>query len=112
MSAVFNKLLEVESQDPEFVRAYAAESARIAAIDHIINQLDDARVGENVSKAALARAIGVDPSTVRRLLSAESVNPTLSTVAEAAAALGMKLTLTPMSEEERTRYTNPMRQCA
>lgn len=109
---VFNALLAHESRDPEFARAYAAESARIAAIDTIINTLDEARGLEKMSKAALARAIGADPSTVRRLLSSESVNPTLSTIAEVAAALGMKVTLTPMSSDERTRITDPMRACA
>ncbi len=112
MNDVFNTLLELESSDPEFARAYAAESARIEAIDSIINALDQARGTENMSKAALARAIGSDASTVRRLLSSESVNPTLSTIAEVAAALGLKVTLTPMSPEERTRITKPMRACA
>ena len=112
MNDVFNTLLEIEGNDPEFARAYAAESARIEAIDSIIHALDEARGTEKLSKAALARAIGADASTVRRLLSSESVNPTLSTIAEVAAALGMKVTLTPMSEDERTRITAPMRACA
>ncbi|WP_016895711.1 hypothetical protein [Mycobacteroides abscessus] len=29
----FNRLLELEARDPKFARAYAAESARIEAID-------------------------------------------------------------------------------
>lgn len=111
MNEVFDTLADLESRDPEFARAYAAEAARIEAIDSIINALDTARHTENLSKAALARAIGADPSTVRRLLSSESVNPTLSTIAEVAAALGMKVTLTPMSDDERTRITDPMRAC-
>ncbi|GED97199.1 helix-turn-helix domain-containing protein [Gordonia crocea] len=112
MNDAFNSLLEIEARDPEFARAYAAETARIEAIDSIINALDEARDTEKLSKAALARAIGSDASTVRRLLSSESVNPTLSTIAEVAAALGMKVTLTPMSEDERSRITEPMRACA
>lgn len=112
MNNTFNTLLELEARDPEFARAYAAETARIEAVDTIINALDEARGMEKLSKAALARAIGSDASTVRRLLSSESVNPTLSTIAEVAAALGMRVTLTPMSEDERTRITDPMRACA
>ena len=111
MNDVFNTMLEPEGRDPAFARAYAAESARIETIDAIINALDEAGSTEKLSKAALARAIGSDPSTVRRLLSSESVNPTLSTIAEVAAALGMKVTLTPMSKDERTRITEPMRAC-
>lgn len=40
MNDVFNTLLELESNDPEFARAYAAESARIEAIDSMRNALD------------------------------------------------------------------------
>jgi DNA-binding phage protein len=61
-----------------------------------------------IPEAQLARAIGSDPSVVRRLLSAHTINPTLATVAELAAALGLKVTLTPMSAEERKRITEPM----
>lgn len=109
VSDVFNTLLEIEGRDAEFARAYAAESARIEAIDSVINALDAARGTERLTKAALARAIGSDPSTVRRLLSSDSANPTLGTVAEVAAALGMKVTLVPMSTEDRVRITEPMR---
>lgn len=108
MSEMFNALLAERLEDPEFARAYAAESARISAIDAVVNQLDDAREASNLTKAQLARAIGSDPSVVRRLLSAQTVNPTLATVAELAAALGLKVTLTPMSAEERGRITVPM----
>ncbi len=108
---VFNTLLEIAGRDPVFARAYAAESAVIVGIDSVINSLDEARGMAGLSKAALARAIGSDPSTVRRLLSSESVNPTLGTIAEIAAALGMKVMLTPMSADERTRITEPMRAC-
>jgi DNA-binding phage protein len=108
MSGTFNALPGDRLEDPEFARHYAVESARIAAIDAVVNQLDHAREASNLTKAQLARAIGSDPSGVRRLLSAHTVNPTLATVAELAAALGLKITLTPMSAEERERITEPM----
>lgn len=108
MSETFNVLLAEKLEEPEFARHYAAESARIAAIDVVVNQLDDAREASNLTKAQLARAIGSDPSVVRRLLSAQTVNPTLATVAELAAVLGLKVTLTRMSAEERKRITEPM----
>jgi len=108
MSETFNALLAERLDDPEFARRYAAESARIAAIDGVVNQLDEARAALNLTKAQLARAIGAEPSVVRRLLSAQTVNPTLATVAELAAALGLKISLTRMSAEERERITEPM----
>lgn len=79
--------------------------------DSIVNALDEARGTQNLSKAALARAVGSDPSTVRRLMSSESVNPTLGTIAEVAAALGLTVILTPMSADDRTRITEPMGAC-
>lgn len=61
------------------------------------------------SKAPLfLRAIGSEPAVVRRLLSSSSVNPTLGTLAEVAAALGMKVVLQPMTPEERQDVTEPM----
>jgi ribosome-binding protein aMBF1 (putative translation factor) len=112
MATQFDVLLADRLRDPEFARHYAAESARIDAIDAVINRLDELREESGLSKAQLARAIGAEPSVVRRLLSSESVNPTLGKVAELAAALGMKVTLQPMSEEERQRITEPMLVCA
>lgn len=106
--STFNDLLADELCAPEFARQFAAESARIAAIDTVVNALDEVRATTGVSKAQLARAIGSASSVVRRLLSEQSVNPTLGTVAEVAAALGVKLALEPMSAEERERITEPM----
>jgi transcriptional regulator with XRE-family HTH domain len=103
MATAFNALLADRLRDPEFARHHAVETARIAAIDAVINQLDELREASGLTKAGLARAIGSEPSVVRRLLSAQAVNPTLATVAEVAAALGMKVTLEPMSKEERKR---------
>jgi ribosome-binding protein aMBF1 (putative translation factor) len=112
MPTSFDDLLGARLRDPEFARHYAAESARIAAIDMVVNELDELRNAAGLSKAQLARAIGSEPSVVRRLLSAQTVNPTLGTVAELAAALGMKVTLEPLSDEERKRITEPMVACA
>lgn len=108
MSSTFKDLLGQELEDPEFARHYAVESARIAVIDSVVNELDELREAAGLTKAQLARAIGSNASVVRRLLSSQSVNPTLGTVAEIAAALGMKVTLEPMSEDERERITAPI----
>jgi transcriptional regulator with XRE-family HTH domain len=104
----FDSLLANRLRDPEFARHHAAESARISAVDSVMNHLDQLRTDLGLSKAQLARAVGAEPSVVRRLLSSESVNPTLGKVAELAAALGMKVTLQPMTVDERTRIMEPM----
>jgi DNA-binding phage protein len=96
MTSVFWEDLARNMRDPEFAREYLLESVRIATVDAVINALDDARVAAGLSKAALARAIGTEPATIRRLFSASGVNPTLGTVAEVAAVLGLRITVEPL----------------
>jgi hypothetical protein len=56
-----------------------------------------------------ARAIGAEPATVRRLFSTGSANPTLGTLAEVAAALGLRISVESMPEGERESVTRPLR---
>ncbi|GAA2838838.1 helix-turn-helix domain-containing transcriptional regulator [Crossiella cryophila] len=109
MSRQFWADLAEDLKDPEFLREYVTESVRIATVDAIINTVDEALRRERLSKADLARAIGTQPATVRRLLSARNVNPTLGTVAEVAAVLGLRLTLEPIPESDREIITDPLR---
>ena len=95
-------------QDPEFLRDYVVESVRIATIDSVVNSLDEARAAAGLSKAELARAISAEPAVIRRLFSASGVNPTLGTLAEVAAALGMRVTLEPLAAPERKALTEPL----
>ena len=95
-------------EDPEFLREYVVESMRIATIDAVVNALDEAREAAGLSKAELARAIQVEPATIRRLFASNTPNPTLGTLAEVAAALGMRVTLEPLPDEERAQVTEPL----
>lgn len=95
-------------EDPEFLREYVLESMRIATIDEVVNAIDDAREAARLSKAELARAIQKEPATIRRLLSSDNSNPTLGTLAEVAAALGLRITVEPIPEAERQQITKPL----
>jgi DNA-binding phage protein len=95
-------------EDPEFLREYIAESMRIATIDEVMNALDDARAAAGLTKADLARAIQVEPATIRRLFASDKANPTLGTLAEVAAVLGMRITLEPLPAAERAQVTTPL----
>jgi transcriptional regulator with XRE-family HTH domain len=97
-------------EDPEFLREYVVESMRIATIDSVVNAIDDAREAAGLSKAELARAIQKEPATIRRLLSSDNSNPTLGTLAEVAAALGLRITVEPISKAERDQITEPLLQ--
>lgn len=100
--------LAQDLEDPEFLREYVRESIRIATIDQLVNALDEAREAAHLTKAELARAISAEPAVVRRLFSASHVNPTLGTLAEVAAALGMRVTLEPLPAKEREQVTKPL----
>jgi len=100
--------LAKDLEDPESLREYVVESVRIATVDRIVNALDKAREVAGLSKADLARAISAEPAVVRRLFSSGRVNPTLGTLAEIAAALGMRVTLEPLDASERSAVTTPL----
>lgn len=106
--SLFWQDLAEDLEDPEFLRDYVRESIRIATIDRLVNELDGAREAAKLSKAALARAISAEPAAMRRLFSAGHVNPTLGTLAEVAAALGMRVTLEPLAKAERNEVTKPL----
>jgi DNA-binding phage protein len=91
-----------ELRDPEFEAEYLRAREEIAQVDGIMRQLDSLRAESGVSKAELARLIGRNPSTVRRLFTAE-VNPELKTVAAIASALGARLEVTTEKQPKRTK---------
>ncbi|MDX6649641.1 MAG: hypothetical protein QOJ97_1592 [Solirubrobacteraceae bacterium] len=78
------------SEDPEFREEFERQQRSISSIDAIVNKLDELRVAMNVSKAELARMIGKNPASIRRLLTA-SGNPELGTVVAMADALGAEV---------------------
>jgi DNA-binding phage protein len=96
-------------KDPEFLRAYITESLRVETIDRLVNDLDDAREALGLSKADLARAISSEPAVIRRLLSPGHRNPTIGTIAEVAAALGLRVALVPMADDEREQVAETLR---
>jgi len=103
--------LDRDLENPQFRAEFLLQSIRIATFDRLINELNDARLEQDLTKAALARAIGSDSAVVRRLFSAHS-NPTLGTLSEIAAALGMEVTLTPLPKEEAKIIANMLSESA
>jgi ribosome-binding protein aMBF1 (putative translation factor) len=88
-----------ELRDPAFKAEYLRARAEIAQVDEVMQQLDSLREASGVSKAELARLIGRNPSTVRRLFTAE-VNPELKTIAAIASALGARLEVTTENRQQ------------
>src|SRR5438445_8604209 len=98
--------LEGQLADPEFKQAFERERREIQAIDTIVNALDHRRDQIGMSKAELARQIGKNPASVRRLLTA-SGNPELRTVVAMADALDVEVKLVPRGR--RRRVARPAR---
>lgn len=77
-------------EDPEFRTEFERQRREIAQIDAVVRQLDELREDAGMSKAELARAIGKEPSSIRRFFTA-NVNPELKTVAAVADVLGARV---------------------
>jgi transcriptional regulator with XRE-family HTH domain len=93
--------LAQEMEDPEFRREFFLERLRISTIDDLIGNLDEAREELDLSKADIARAVGAQGSVIRRIFSSDDASPTLATITELAAAVGMRVVTVPMTPEER-----------
>jgi DNA-binding phage protein len=89
-------------QDPEYADAYRRARARVDAVDQVIRSLDARRTACGISKAELARRAGLKPEVVRRLFSAGTHNPTLSTISAIVEALDSELLI-----EEKVSTSSP-----
>ena len=88
--------------DPEFRAEYERARREIDQVDSVIRQLDGLREAAGLSKAELARHIGRDPSSIRRLFTAES-NPELLLVASIAEDLDAEVRIVPRTSGRRRR---------
>lgn len=100
-----DRYLAQRLEDPEFRREFERASAETKAIDAIVNGLDQLRAEHGMTKSDLAREIGKNPSSIRRLLTLSGSNPELRTVIAMANALDADLCLVPRSKRAGTRRT-------
>jgi DNA-binding XRE family transcriptional regulator len=82
------------AEDPEFAAEFERQQREIAAIDGIVTKLDGLRAKLGWTKAELAHAVGKNPASIRRLLTAP-VNPELRTVVAMADALDADVQVVP-----------------
>lgn len=97
-----------ELQNATFERHYRQARAEITQVDAVMRQLDALREDAGISKAELARLIGKNPATVRRLFTAE-VNPELKTIAAIANVLGARLEISSEKPSSTIRGGSPQR---
>jgi DNA-binding Xre family transcriptional regulator len=100
-SAVFGELL-AQTFTTEEERAYfEREVAKLTAYAELLNLLDEVRAGSQLSKAEVARRIGVKPSVVSRLLDGKGRNVQLDTVADVADALDVYIEMRVRRQPKR-----------
>jgi len=81
-------------RDPEFRSEYERARSEIDLIDSVVRSLDELREHKGMSKTDLARRIGRNPSSIRRLFTAQS-NPELRLVVQIANDLDADIVVVP-----------------
>jgi DNA-binding phage protein len=99
-SSFHDRLLADRMKDPEFRAEFERASCEIKTIDAIVNELDSLRTTHGMTKAELAREIGKNPASVRRLFTAQA-NPELRTVVAMANALDADVVIVPRSRRTK-----------
>jgi len=89
----FDAYFDQQLRDPDVRASYEGTRERIGAIDRLVADLDGARVRQGLSKAELARRVGAEPASVRRLFTASDPNPRTTTLLAVADALGLEVRL-------------------
>jgi len=97
---MFERLREEIVNTPELRAQYERTRRRTILIRQILMSIDAERERTDLTKADLARRIGVAPSTVRRLFSSGARNPTLQTMLDLLAALDLELAVQPARRQE------------
>lgn len=108
----FDDYFDERMKNPDFAVEYNNARAEIDATDELVRALDVARIESKLSKADLARQIQSQPEMVRRLFTAKSPNPTISTVLKLASVLGYRLELVPKRQRSSARASGTRRRAA
>ena len=96
------EFVDAQLKDPEFRAEYERARREIDQVDSVVRQLDELREAAGLSKAELARRIGRDPSSIRRLFTAQA-NPELLLVASIADDLGAEVRIVPRPPARRRK---------
>jgi transcriptional regulator with XRE-family HTH domain len=97
-------------RDPEYRAAYERARREIEQTDQVIRQLDTLRVELGISKAELARRIGRNASSIRRLFTTGTARPELPLVAAIADAVGAEVKVVPKDTPNQPSRQQPNRQ--
>jgi DNA-binding phage protein len=96
-----------DMEDPEYRAAYERAAREIAQTDAVIRALDTLRTDLGMSKAELARRVGRNASSVRRLFMAGQARPELPLIVAMADALGAEIRIVPRRRRARKSIAAP-----
>jgi DNA-binding XRE family transcriptional regulator len=82
---------------------YERARSEIEQIDAVIRSLDELREHAGMSKAELARRVGRNPASIRRLFTAEQARPELPLIISIANALDASVEVKPRSRRSAGR---------
>ena len=105
-SAPFAELLAETFPTLNGRAAHERDVAKLVAFAELLIALDKVRAGSQLSKAELARRIGVKPSVVSRLLGGKGRNVQLNTIADVADALDVyiEMRVRPQPKRKQARH--------
>ncbi len=86
----FEQRLKQRMRDPEFAVGYREMSAEL----DMLTAIEQAREALHISKEELATRLGRKREVISRLLNSETANPTLDSLTEILAALGLTAEIT------------------
>lgn len=86
---------------------YERARREIEQIDAVIRSLDELREDAGMSKAELARRVGRNPASIRRLFTAEQARPELPLIISIANALDASVEVKPRSRRSAGRQRKP-----
>lgn len=90
---------------PEERAAAERDVHEMIALRQILQRCEEERERVGLSKAALARCVGVNPASLRRLFTAEGSNPTFKTMLGIVAALNLELVVQPAPRRKKPPAT-------
>src|SRR3989442_13809515 len=94
MKTSFDRYLAQRLRNPRFRAAYEKEQAELEGAVRLLRELDAVRLAKGYSKADLARRTATTPEVVRRLSTAASPTPPVTTLIRLASHLGSELVVT------------------
>ncbi len=102
-TSYYDKRRQAWLADEKTRAEYERARHEIEQIDTVIRSLDELRVDAGMSKAELARRVGRNPASIRRLLTAEQARPELPLIISIANALDASVEIKPRSPKPRSK---------